>query len=527
MMDWLTNAESYVNSHPQAAVALIAIAAILILAVWLWGPVLLTSRRKYDTRKDRVEDADRYRRYIGQVLTVPVLVVAALYTLHEAAQAARESAEKSQQEKYSFGFQTLADGNITTRLGGVYALAQLMGGERQDILCPDGIVRPMSGAGGLPPRPGAPIVSIENQLYRVALDGIAAHAVASSHLGDPARRAQEEAAHEAVIGADTRAALTVIARRGCEPYTKEVPLNLARGYFRGAAMAHAQLIRSDLRGSDLSASELPRVNFFRASLDKADFGGSNLTQASFANASLAGANFGPDENLASPDLPRLPRLRTQLGDAQIVTANAQRTNFQCAMMNDARLDDSQLGGADFRRATLARATLLGAKGVGASFSTVCAPRANFSNPSSLSGRSDTRRSDFSGADFSDGYFRSARFDRIDLKGANFVRADLTGATFENSDLSNADFRGANLTDVKFDGANLVGVKMGGALICGVSGLPDTIAPLNCGAQFMPIEAGRYGDACLPPVEAGNGLNQQCPADSAGAVTGGIPATAAN
>ncbi len=219
-----------------------------------------------------------------------------------------------------------------------------------------------------------------------------------------------------MIGADTRAALTVIARRGCEPYTKEVPLNLAHGYFRGAAMAHAQLIRSDLRGADLSASELPRVNFFRASLDKADFGGSNLTQASFANASLAGANFGPDENLASPDLPRLPRLRTQLGGAQIVTANAQRTSFQCAMMNDARLDDSQLGGADFRRTTLTRATLLGAKGVGASFSAACAPRANFSNPSALPGRSDARRSDFSGADFSDGYFRAARFDRIDLRG---------------------------------------------------------------------------------------------------------------
>ncbi len=71
------------------------------------------------------------------------------------------------------------------------------------------------------------------------------------------------------------------------------------------------------------------------------------------------------------------------------------------------------------------------------------------------------------------------------------------------------------------------MKMGGALVCDVSGLPDTIAPLNCGAQFMPIEAGRYGDACLPPIEAGNGLNQQCPPDPADAVSDSIPATAAN
>jgi uncharacterized protein YjbI with pentapeptide repeats len=528
MMDWLANTESYVNGHPRAAIALIAVAAILILAIWLWGPARLTSRRKYETRGERVKDTDRYRRIIGQLLIVPVLVVATLYTLHQVSRAARESAERSQQEKYSYGFQALADGNITARLGGIYALAQLMGGDRPDVLCPDGNQSPLSGAGG-----GAAF-SIENQLYRVALEGIAAQAVASSHLGQPpdsdtARRAREEASHEAVVGADTRAALAVIARRGCEPYSKEVPLNLSRGYFRGVSMAYAQLTRSDLRNSDLSASELYLANFFQASLDKADFGGSNLTRASFADASLVGANFGPDGNLASPDLPRLPRLRTQLGGAQIVTANARGASFQCAMMNDARLDGSQLGGADFRHATLARAMLLGARGEGARFSTACAPRANFSNPPSISApsRPEARRSDFSGADFSDGFFRSARFDNVDLREAVFVRADLTGADFGYSDLTNADFRGANLTGVKFDGATLTGVKMGGALICEVTGLPDTVARPNCGGQFIPTEAARYGEACVPALEAGTGLDQQCPAEAGGAVVVNAPATAAN
>lgn len=531
MTNWLADAETYANSHPKAAIGLVAVAAVLALAAWLWGPVLLTSRRTYGTRKERTEDSDRYRRNIGQLLTVPVLVVAALYTLYQAARAARESAEKSHQEKYSYGFQALADGNITTRLGGVYALAQLTGGDRPNALCPDGNQRPLSaGNGGAAPAANAP--SIEDQLYRVVLEGIAAQAVVSSHLGQPpdgdaARRMREEASHEAVVGADTHAALTVIARRRCEPYSKEVPLNLARGYFRGVSMAYAQLIRSDLRNSDLSASELSLVNFYRASLDKADLGGSNLTRASFANASVSGANFGPDENLAAPDLPRLPRLRTQLGGAQIVTANAQGANFRCAMMNDARLDDSQLGGADFRRATLARATLLGAKGAGARFGAACAPRANFSNPPSIAApsRAEARKSDFSGADFSDGYFRSARFVNIDLRDAIFVRADLTGADFENSDLTNADFRGANLTGVKFDGANLTGVRMGGALICEVSGLPDTVARPSCGAQFMPVDAALYGDACLPAVEAGIGLNQQCPPDRSEAVGAAAPMAA--
>ncbi|WP_152613634.1 pentapeptide repeat-containing protein [Inquilinus limosus] len=527
-MIWLANAETYLNDHPKAVIALIAVAALLVLVVWLWVPARLTSRRKYETRGERIKDTDRYRRIIGQLLIVPVLVVASLYALHEVSRAARESAETSRQERYSYGFQALADGNVAARLGGVYALAQLIGGDRPDVLCPDGNQSPLSGTGG------GTAFSVENRLYRVVLEGIAAQAVASSHLGrspdgDAAHRPREEASHEAVVGADTRAALAVIARRGCEPYSKEVPLDLARGYFRGVSMAYAQLIRSDLRNSDLSASELYLANFYQASLDKADFGGSNLTRASFANASLAGANFGPDENLASPDLPRLPRLRTQLGGAQIVTANAQGADFHCAMMNDARLDDSQIGGADFRHATLARAMLLGARGQGARFSTACAPGANFSNPPSISApsRPEARRSDFSGADFSEGFFRSARFDNIDLRNANFVRADLTGANFGYSDLTNVDFRGANLTGVRFDGANLTGVKMGGALICDVTGLPESVARANCGGQFLPIEAARYGEGCQPAIEVGAGQNQQCPFEPEGAVVVSAPTTAAN
>lgn len=529
MMDWLANAENFLNSRPSVAIALVAAAAFLALIAWMWGPVLLTSRHKYESRRERIEDADRYRRNIGQLLIVPILVAAALYTLLQVSRAAHDSVERSQQQHYAGGLQALAGDTVAARLAGIHALAQTVGGDRPDPLCPDGNQRPLSaqGAGA-----DADAFSIDNRLYRVALQGLAAQAVTSSHLdpapgGNAARREQEEASHDAVVGTDTQAALAVIARRGCEPYAKEVPLNLAHGYFRGVSMAYAQLTGSDLRGTDLSASELYLANFYRAILDKADLGGSNLTRASFANASLAGANFGPDRNLASPNLSRLPHLRTQLGRAQIVTANAQSANFQCAMMNEARLDDSELVGADFRRATLARATLLGARGAGARFDAACGPRANFSNPASIPGKGEARRSDFSGADFSDGFFRAARFDRIDLRGASFVRADLTGATFENSDLSNADFRGANITGAKFDGANLVGVKMGGAVVCDVSGLPDTIAPLNCGAQFIPLEAARFGDACVPAAEAGDSLAQQCPADAEEAVTASAPATAAN
>ncbi|WP_343717468.1 pentapeptide repeat-containing protein [Inquilinus sp.] len=528
MMDWLANAENFLSSRPSVAIALVAAAALLALIAWMWGPVLLTSRHKYDSRRERIEDADRYRRNIGQLLIIPLLVAAALYTLLQVSRAARESVEKNEQQQYAGSLQALAGDSVAARLAGIHALAQTVGGDRADPLCPDGNQRPLSSQGAA----ADAAFSIDNRLYRVALQGIAAQAVTSSHLdpipgGNAARREQDEASHDAVVGADIQAALAVIARRGCEPYSKEVPLNLARGYFRGVSMAYAQLAGSDLRGTDLSASELYLANFYRAILDKADLGGSNLTRASFANASLAGANFGPDRNLASPNLSRLPHLRTQLGRAQIVTANAQSANFQCAMMNDARLDDSELARADFRRATLARATLLGARGAGARFDAACGPRANFSNPAAIPGKGEVRRSDFSGADFSDGFFRAARFDRIDLRGASFVRADLTGATFENSDLSNADFRGANLTGVKFDGANLVGVKMGGAVVCDVTGLPDTIAPPNCGAQFIPLEAARFGDACVPAAEADESLAQQCPADAEEAVTASAPATTAN
>ncbi|MFE0759377.1 pentapeptide repeat-containing protein [Inquilinus sp. NPDC058860] len=523
MTNWLAGAEAYLHSRPNIAIAAVAAVVLLALIAWIWGPALLTSRHKYESRRERVEDADRYRRNIGQLLTIPILLLAILYTLHQVAGAARRSVEKSDEERFSQGSQALASGNVSIRLGGIHALAQLMGGDRPEALCPDGNQRPLSSSGGgADPDSADARRSPQDQLYRAALQAIAAQAVTSSRLarlgseGDAARQALEAASHEVPAGADTYAALSVIARRKCEPYSQEVPLDLSHGYFRGASMAHAQLIRSDLRGSDFSASELALANLYQASLDGADFGGANLTRASFANASMTDANFGPGENLASPALPRLPHLRTQLGRAQIVTANAQGADFRCAMMNEARLDDSQLGGADFEHAALSRATFLSAKGVGARFNAACGPRANFSSATFASVAApiqvEGRKSDFSGADFSDGFFRSARFDRIRLQGAIFVRADLANATFENSDLTNADFRGANLTGAKFDGANLIGVKLGGATVCNVSGLPDVVVSPRCELRFMPVEAGRFGDDCLPTARTGIGVDQQCPYD---------------
>jgi len=44
-------------------------------------------------------------------------------------------------------------------------------------------------------------------------------------------------------------------------------------------------------------------------------------------------------------------------------------------------------------------------------------------------------------------------------------------------------------------------------------LPESIAAPNCAAQFVPVGAGRFGDACVPPDDTGLGLNQQCPFDS--------------
>ena len=514
MLNWLANLQNYLNNHPNFVIPLIVGAALLALILWIWGPVLLTSWRKYESYRERASDTDRYRRNIGQLLTIPVLVVAALYTLHQIARSAHETAARNSQDRYGAAFQAMASVNVTTRLGGVYALAHLMGGDRQEELCPDGNQRPLASRA----TDAAPVdatLSPEEQLYRMALQGIAAHAVASSHMpplassGDPGQRAWAESVDEAAIGADTRAALTVIARRPCESGSRQIPLDLSHGYFRGASMAYAQLIRSDLRGSDFSSSELYLATFYHASADKARFGGSNLTHASFATASLAGADFGPDENLASPNLPRLPHLRTQLVGAQIVTADARGARFWCAMMSDARLDNSQFDGADFSRAALSRTTFLSARGVGAKFNAACAPKANFSNPV-VNGGGTT---DFSGADFSEGYFRGARFDGISLRGAIFVRADLAEANFENADLTDADFRGANLTGARFGGANLAGAKLGGALVCDTRGLPESIAAPNCAAQFVPVGAGRFGDACVPPDDTGLGLNQQCPFDS--------------
>jgi uncharacterized protein YjbI with pentapeptide repeats len=91
----------------------------------------------------------------------------------------------------------------------------------------------------------------------------------------------------------------------------------------------------------------------------------------------------------------------------------------------------------------------------------------------LVGRSNLRRVDLRGIDFSKADFRScdldgASFQNTVLSDADFKEASLMGADFQDADLSGANFNSAILTEANFTGADLSGTDFRGADLEGVA-----------------------------------------------------------
>jgi len=515
MKEFFEDIKSYFFQTSSFALILTIIFLVICLLVWMFLPGFLTKWRCYPSYKDKAEDLERYRRNIGLVLTIPALVITALFTLHQAGRAARESAEKAYQERYAFGFQSLGGDQSSTRLGGVYAIAQLIGGLRENNHCPDGngsdhkldvnweknenIFEKIA-------------TSSEKQIYVAGVLGLAAHAASSSHRDHLWGTEQD---HTAVINPDTFAALSVLAKRRCETYTYEIPLYLAGGYYRGSFINYGQFVRSDMRGSDFTASEIYYANFFQSRLDKARFDGSNLTSSSFARAYLPGASFKPDVNLASPLVPPFPWQRTKAGGVQFLSTYLEGANFFCAMLNDARFDSSLLAQADFTHATLANARFWSVKGYAMHMSNVCAPAVDFSYDPKIdapASRSEVKSSTFAGS-----YLQKANFKGADLTNSDFTGADLRQSNFAEANLSNVNFSNANLSQAKFSNSNLTGTIFKGAILCEAEGLtlPDATTHCEQAPAWVPVTSapGADGD-CLPLILGGRGSERdlKCPVD---------------
>jgi uncharacterized protein YjbI with pentapeptide repeats len=184
-------------------------------------------------------------------------------------------------------------------------------------------------------------------------------------------------------------------------------------------------VRPDLRGADLSETDLSGANLIGADLSRA-----LLIQAHLSRADLTGARLG----------------EAHLGEAILDGAILNEADLE-----EANLDRAYLGQAILRRANLSRAHLKGADLTWARL-----------------GGSDLSHADLGGANLSG----------VDLSAANLCRADLGGALLVQADLSRADLSRANLSEANLSRADLGGADLSQADLWGASLVRANLAEAN-------------------------------------------------
>lgn len=140
--------------------------------------------------------------------------------------------------------------------------------------------------------------------------------------------------------------------------------SLREANLRGANLSETELSGADLRGADLSNADLRGANLSGADLSKANLHAANLSEANLAMARLNGANLGEatliKARLHKADLGEASLIgarlnRALLSDANLIWATLRRSSF-----HGARLDRADLSWTDLRGASLTGANLTGA-----------------------------------------------------------------------------------------------------------------------------------------------------------------------
>jgi len=218
----------------------------------------------------------------------------------------------------------------------------------------------------------------------------------------------------------------------------------------------------DLSGSDLREAVLPGANLTGADLSGADLNGATLLDVDFTQADLSGACLdGAD-----------------LGGAVFVQTNLAGTQFQGATLRTAHFEHADLTGSNFRGADLdevgmyfcslegadlSAAKLNGARFDEAQMSAVKLVKAHligaYVGSSNLTG-ADLSDADLSGAIVSHARLPGTTINRARLVGTYLRGANLIGSSIVGTDLEGADLRESDLSGADLTGARLVGAKLG-------------------------------------------------------------------
>lgn len=240
-------------------VAFVAFASAFIY----FFPAWLVGQGGRMTVDQRIQDTNGARTSLAQVVSGVGLLGTLLFT----ARTFLLTRTGQITSRYESGINQLGDENITVRIGGIYALEQVVeeGPDNQqtilDVLA--SFVREKTGkrTGGLIRATGP-------------------------------------------LAADVQAALSVLGRR--DRQTKVRPPDL-----HGTVLSGADLQRTLLRGAQLCDTWLDQAQFIDATLDAAHLKGANLNEADLSNASLRAAD------LTGADLRRARLYRTDFAGATL------------------------------------------------------------------------------------------------------------------------------------------------------------------------------------------------------------------
>jgi uncharacterized protein YjbI with pentapeptide repeats len=417
----MTDEQSPTTSRrPRWVWATAAAGAALFIAALIWGPWWIEGRHLRDSKGHLIPSAGiivtGFRTMLIALAVGAVGAVGLYYThkKHDLEQQqfghAREQFEESQKQfettlretqkrderqaeltregqvtgRYVEAIKLIASGEISERLGGIYALERIMKDSDRDHRT---------------------IVEVLSAFIRTSLQEAEVarkkDKQREERLGTPGPT--RKPVSRIVLSEDVKAALAVLSRR--DPAQQQaVQVELS-----DAQLAHHNLSGVNWQGMNLERANLERANLRGANLDGAKLDGADLDRAILTRASLKGASLR-DTALAGANLSYADLTGAHLDDARMTQAVMTKVNLTGAHLRDADLAHAGLNMATLDGANMTSANLTGAR----------------------MGKISLRHAHLQRADLREAHLQNAHFEGANLEKARLEDARLQYAKLDKS-----------------------------------------------------------------------------------------------
>jgi uncharacterized protein YjbI with pentapeptide repeats len=329
------------SANPAWATALLTISLWAVYLLWKvpqWQADAW-ARSSNPSPREVFEIENESRGTLGQILSGVAVLTGLIFAWQQLGQTSdnlRVSQEGQITDRFSRAVDQLGSGDLTVRLGGIYALERIA----RDS-----------------PRDYGPVMEVLTAFVRQE------SLLTASSAATPATSAS--------IPLEVKAVLKVIGRRtpaqiaaeleegGCLELTgiNAVGVDLADYDLRNTCWD-----RSDLRGAAMLRADLSGASFVDSSLTQANLDSVTASGANFYQANLSGANISRADlrnaNLLTADLSSATLQGTNLAEANILG-----TNLRNALLLGADLSGANVLNADFTGAVLSDANLASVKGL--------------------------------------------------------------------------------------------------------------------------------------------------------------------